>query len=418
MAGAVTGLLAPRHAAPSDAPDIHAPIAVDPESARVFSGSTIRFRVFAGGAPVDGVIWSAVGPGSVDANGAYSAPRDAPTTSFVVATARRMAAAAVVTVTAPPPAHEALALVSCYDGGTVDVRDALTLSSLGTADTSGTAAGIAVDPARRIALLGDGDRIASFDAATATTSYSTAIAGARFSEVVLLANGYVAATDNNAVDGRAGVRIFRVGKDGVPRLAASAAAGDTPEGLAATRDGKTFYVTNVNGNSVMRFRFDGAGSAKRTGSAATGHRPFGVALDDKRGLLFVADNDTPTISGTSSRPGVDVYSLSSLRRVTTLTTGTPDALPLGVAVDASANRAFVTNEGDGTVAAYSIAPLRRIATLRSGRTPWLPSVDVAHRRLFVPNAMADSFSVYDERSLRPVALGVPTCGYPTAVAAL
>ena len=132
--------------------------------------------------------------------------------------------------------------------------------------------------------------------------------------------------------------------------------------------------------------------------------------------MFVADNDTPTISGTGSNPGLEVFSLPSMHRTARLTTGTPNALPLGITVDSPENRVFVTNEGDGTIAAYSIAPLKRLATLAAGRTPWLPAIDVPRGRLYVPSAMGDAFSVYDVRTLRPIFLAVPTCGYPTSIA--
>jgi DNA-binding beta-propeller fold protein YncE len=181
-------------------------------------------------------------------------------------------------------------------------------------------------------------------------------------------------------------------------------------------DGMTFYVTNVNGDSVMRFRFDGSGSARLTGSASTGHRPFGVAVDDRAGRLFVADNDTPTISGTASLPGLEVFALPEMRRIARLTTGSANALPLGVAVDAPANRVFVTNEGDGTAIAYSIEPMRRLGALQTGRTPWIPTIDGERRMLYVPSAMGNSFSVFDEKSLGAVARSVPACGYPTSIA--
>ncbi|HXW77665.1 MAG TPA: hypothetical protein VEJ20_09655, partial [Candidatus Eremiobacteraceae bacterium] len=135
-------------------------------------------------------------------------------------------------------------------------------------------------------------------------------------------------------------------------------------------------------------------------------------------LLFVADNDTPTVSGPSSHPGLEVFSLPSLHRIADLTTGTPAALPLGVAVDATADRVLVTNEGDGTIVAYSLATLREIARARTGRTPWLLAVDGRRHAVFVPDAMDDTFDVYDDRTLAPAARQVATCEYPTSISVL
>jgi hypothetical protein len=59
--------------------------------------------------------------------------------------------------------------------------------------------------------------------------------------------------------------------------------------------------------------------------------------------------------------------------------------------------------------------MRRLATLAAGRTPWLPAIDRVTRRLYVPSAMGNAFSVFDEVSLRPIARVLPTCGYPTSI---
>jgi sugar lactone lactonase YvrE len=413
---AVAGPLSPRSAPPPAVPQLSRRVAIAPVSPRVFAGASVRFQIGSGGRVADDVAWSVIGSGSIDSSGTYRAPRTAGGNALVVASANGSATATSLSIVSAPARDSRLAIVSCYDGGAIDVRDAADLSSFGSASTPAASAGIAADARRRVAYVGSGDRLAAFDATTATMTMSAEVAGARFSEVALLADGYVAATDNNAQHGGPGVRIFHTTGDGTPALRGSALAGETPEGIAVSRDGMTFYVTNVNGNSVMRFRFDGAGSAELTGTAATGHRPFGVAVDDRAGRLFVADNDTPTVSGTSSLPGLEVFALPQMRRIARLTTGTANALPLGVAVDAPANRLFVTNEGDGTMIGYSIEPLRRLATLQAGRTPWIPAIDSDRGLIFVPSAMGDSFSVFDERSMRAVARSVPTCGYPTSIA--
>ena len=414
---ALTGAPSPKPAPPPTTPQLAPHVTVVPSSARVFAGSTMRFRVATAGSFDSGVGWSVIGPGIIGPDGTYrAAPSAGQTDAVVVASTSGFAAAASLTIVTPPPPGARIAVVSCYDDGVIDVRDASAMTSIGAISTGGAAAGVAASERRRIAYVGSGERLAAFDTRTAGISFSSPVRGARFSEVALLGNDYAAATDNNAIRGRAGVAIFRIVDDPTPILRGHAAAGDTPEGIAATRDGRAFFVTNVNGNSVMRFAFDGRGSARLTGVAATGHRPFGVAIDERRRLLFVADNDTPTISGAGSKPGLEVFALPSMRRTARLTTGSPNALPLGVAVDSNANRLFVANEGDGTIVAYSIAPLRRLATMDAGRTPWLPAIDSERGRLYVPSAMGNAYSVFDVRTLRPIARAVPTCGYPTSIA--
>jgi DNA-binding beta-propeller fold protein YncE len=393
------GSPAAHHAAPPPEPSLRSRLAVEPAQAMIFAGARLRFVLVTAGASLPAVRWSLIGSGSLDDTGEYRAPSSAGGTSEVVAFGEGGAAAASVRVVAPPRSAAALAVVSCYDDGTIDVRDARGFGRIGTTTTGGRAAGIATNPQTQSLLIANGGSL-----------------GARFSEVAFLSDGFAAATDNNAAAGTPGVRIFRVAPGKAPSLVASAVAGDTPEGVAVSPDGRAFYITNVNGNSVMRFSFDGRGKVRLTATAATGHRPFGVALDASRHLLFVADNDTPTVSGSQSRPGLEVFSLPALRRIAVIPTGTSNALPLGVAADSRANRLFVTNEGDGTLAVYSISPLRRIASLPAGRTPWLPAIDVIRGYLFVPSALGNSFSAFDERTLRPVARDVPTCGYPTSIA--
>ncbi|HYK52685.1 MAG TPA: SMP-30/gluconolactonase/LRE family protein, partial [Candidatus Eremiobacteraceae bacterium] len=391
---------------------------IAPASARVFEGASLRLRAAFAGAAGGDITWSLIGPGSMAPDGTYTAPSTPGQQAIIIAGGGGTSVASAVLVVAPPPADAPLAFVACYDDGTLDVRDPSTYEDIGTASIGDAAAGVVSDPREHLAVIAAGNRIGLFDVSTGTTIFSDPIAGARFSEVAMLANGFVAATDNQAAAGQDGVRIFGpIARGQTPKLAASSPTGDTPEGIAVSSDGRTFYITNVNTNSVMRFSFDGHSAARLTGAAVTGHRPFGVAVDDKRRLLFVADNDTPTLSGASSQPGLEIFSLPSLKLVRRVATGSPNALPLGIAVDSSANRMFVTNEGDGDVAAYSISPFKRIATLAVGRTPWLPAIDSVAGSLLVPNAADDTLSVYDIGTLRPIATAMQTCGYPTAVAA-
>jgi DNA-binding beta-propeller fold protein YncE len=246
---------------------------------------------------------------------------------------------------------------------------------------------------------------------------SNAVPNTRFSEVARLAYGYFGTTDNLANAGQSGVRIFRVNRNGVPIFVTASAAGDTPEGIAAADSGRTFFVTNINSNSVMRFALGRNGRAKLTGIATTAARPFGVAVDGPRNELFVADNDTATLSGARANPGLERFSLPSMKRLgTVLSTGSKASLPLGVAVDQTLARLFVTNEGDANVVVFALPSMRRIATLAAGLTPWLPAIDERAHRLYVPNARANSISIYDTRGLRTVNPGLSTCAYPTGVA--
>ncbi len=393
-------------------------ISIHPSDARVFQGDSLHFHsALVSSKDVAPIRWSLIGPGKLDQSGLYSAPSDRLGTAQITAAADATAASVSVGVARPPLPSTRLAVVSCYDEGTLDVRGADKLASFGQLSTGDRAGGIAVDAVRRLGLVAMQGRVIAIDLRGMRPHPSREVPGARFSQIALLAGGYFVATDNNAQDGKPGVRLYRIGADGTPILGGSLIAGDTPEGISVSAGGREFYISNVNSNSIMRFTFDGRGHASMSRFVKTGTRPFGLAQDSAHNLLFVADNDTPAVSGNQSQPGLETFSLPALRRVRQVVrTGSQNALPLGVAVDPRARRLFVTNEGDATIAVFALPAVRQIATMPTGPTPWIPTIEPERHRLYVPIARANSVQVFDTRRLRPVGPAVTTCGYPTAIA--
>jgi sugar lactone lactonase YvrE len=391
-------------------------IELAPLDAAVFAGSSIVFSAHQiGGDGKQTVQWSVVGPGRVDSNGVYTASRQSGENAIVVARVDGISAATHVHV-AGPPGDVPLLLIACYEGNGLDVRDLGSWQRAGVLSAPDDAAGVAVDAPRRIAFVAAKERVMTVDLATMSAHTSELMHGSRFSGAAELAGGYFAATDNNAPKGAPGVFIFSIAHDGSPVLVSSVAAGETPEGIVADPSGRTFYVTNVNSDELIRYAFDGHGNAHATGRTSTGTRPFGIALDASRNLVFVTDNDTPTVSGAHSHPGLEVFALPALHRVgDAIATGSKDALPIGVAVDPAAGRVFVTDEGDSDVAVFTLPSMRRIATLPTGKWPWTPRLDEIARRLYVPSAHDDVVDVFDTRTLARVGKPVPTCAYPTNV---
>jgi len=394
-------------------------VLLSPQRAAVFAGNSLRFSAMTSGlGSAAGLRWTLVGPGSLDQKGLYRAPEVAPSLANVVVSAGSgIADAASVQTVSAPPAGSRLILTSCFDTGTIDVRRAGDLGQLGALTLGAQTGGISIDDVGHTALLAAESRVVALDMRRMRARASAPLRNVRFSQVAALTSGFYAATDNNAEAGAPGVRIFRVNRYGVPVLVSSAGAGETPEGLAAMDGGRTFFVTNINSNSVMMFGLDAFGRARLESTGRTGARPFGVAADPIHHLLFVADNDTATISGARSAPGLEVFALPSLKRAKPMiTTGSATSLPLGVALDAKAAHLFVTNEGDGNVAVFSVPSMRRIATLAAGLTPWLPALDERHHFLYVPNARSNTISMYDSKSLKALSTDVPVCAYPTSIA--
>jgi hypothetical protein len=408
--------------AANSAPEPAAPPRIDvlPAAGAVFAGDAMRFhvRIVGGNAAPDDVRWQAFGAGSIDASGLYRAPATSGGAVSIVATIGSGAGGARVNVVGPPPEGAVRAVVACFADGSLDVRGAHDQPAFGRLAIDDSAGGTAIDDRATFVVATSGDRLIAIDLATMIARASAPLTGSRFGEVVLLKGGaFAAATNENASAAGAGIAVYRVRRDAAPQLVSTAPAGETPEGIAVAGDGRTVYVAAVNSNSITRIVVSDDGTPRKTGSARTNTRPFGVAVDARDNLLLVADNDTPTLSGAASRPGLEAFSLPSLRRSgAPRSTGSPDALPLGVAVDASAARLFVTNEGDDDVAVLALPSLHREATLRVGRTPWLPSVDTRRHLLYVPNARDNSLDIFDTHTLARVAGGVPTCAYPVGVA--
>ena len=393
-------------------------VLVKPGAAAVFAGTALRLHadIVGGSASVEAITWSLFGPGRVDADGTYHAPLESGADATIVASANAAAGAARLTIVSPPPERAPLVVVACYGDGALDIRSPGGAGPLGRLAAGAEIGGIGMRRDGAAAVITDGQHVASIDLATMTVRDSRDFTGARFSEAAALHDDLIAATDANAGPQDQGLFIFRAPPSQAPVLVASAPAGDTPEGLAVSADGRTLYVTAVNSDSLMRFSVGDDGSLRLTGSARTGTRPFGVALAEHRNVLLVADNDTPTLSGRASRPGLEFFALPAMRRIgVSIATGTADALPLGIAVDESSDRAFVTNEGDDDVAVFSLSTRRQLASLAVGRTPWLPAVDPRRHILYVPDARDDTLDAFDTRSLSLVARGAETCDYPTAV---
>lgn len=394
-----------------------AQIHVAPKQAAVFRGAALQFGASVSGTREDSPVhWSLVGPGSIDDQGLYSAPGDGGIANVVASAGSGLTDSATVQTVSPPDARSPLAFVSCYEDATIEVHSPDGARTFGSLSLRGRTAGIAVDVKHQHALVAAEAQVFAIDLHSMRSQPSAVFPSSRFSQAALLPDGDFVVTDNNAQDGRPGVRIFRIGKAGIPALVSSVAAGETPEGIALGDHGRTLYVGNINGNSIMRFALQPNGTLRRTGIAHTGTRPFGIAVDDVHHVLFVADNDTATLSGARSRPGLERYRLPQMQRQgAVMSTGSATSLPLGVAVDSALGRVFVVNEGDADVMVYDSASMRQIASMPTGLTPWLATIDARRHRLYVPNARGNSINVYDTKTLRTLTRNAPACMYPTFI---
>jgi DNA-binding beta-propeller fold protein YncE len=221
-----------------------------------------------------------------------------------------------------------------------------------------------------------------------------------------------------------------------------------------TSSGAIFVTNREAGSSGALTRIDSRGNVART---LTGTTAEGLAIDQHHGIVYVANTNDGTIAAVDARSmrlmrrfpavarvfslaigagGSIIYAVSNQSvgsflgaagSVVALRLGSrphavarsgPLNFPLGIALDAPAQRVFVTEEGLGEVDVLDARTLRRrSAPLKTCTTPWKPALDPQAARLYIPCAGSDAIDVFDLKTLRRVR-GAPfrTGSYPLSVA--
>lgn len=343
-----------------------------------------------------------LGPGSIE-NHDFLAPQvDATTTATLIGVTHGAVAYATVHIVPPPSSNRALIAVATYDNG-IAVHDASTFALLGYTPIGGAPGDVTFAANGKIfAPATDGDTL-------------TGIARSPWK---LTATQNVPFGNEVAADARTG-NVFVTNRDAgghgaLTRIAPNGAVtrvstGDTAEGLAIDEQHNRAYVGNVNDNTVAAVDTRTMRVVRKYTSVP---RTFGIALDDKKRLLYVVSNMSPSMPGDGGVvAAIDVRSGRIVRKSKRL------SFPLGVAYDASRNRLFVSDEGTDRVYVLDARTLHTIRTpLETCRTPWRPRI--AGDRLFVPCARSNQVDAFDLRTLRrlrhaPFATG----GFPLGVAA-
>ncbi len=367
-------------------------------------GSIIPVRVNGFAAPYHSVL---LGPGRLLPGGSYEIPQRARAGSALLVAGNAAGLAATnVRITPPPPPRRSLIVVASYDDGLI-FHDALDFSVRGVLATGGSPSDTAAD-----------------------------------------ASGKVAVTDTQGAD----LTLVTVAPWGVEHVG-GVVLGDEVAIDETTQD---VFVTNRdwNGNGALT-RVAADGSVARVATGATAE---GLAIDERRQIVYVANANDGTVASVSARtmrvlrrfPAVDrVFSLAlsadgmRLYAVSNQSSGSlfgsPGAVvaialdaaepkvvarspnlefPLGVALDPATQTLFVTDESLGQVDVLDAQTLRpRRAALRTCATPWKPRLDPASWRLYVPCAGADAIDAFDTRTLRRIAHApFATGSYPLAVA--
>ena len=359
---------------------------------RIFAGSAVPL-----GLP-RGARISLLGPGRIT-GGDYVAPArlEAPADALVVVTEGRKAGAQSLRVLPAPHVRSTIASVDADCG--VTLFDRATLRPLGTFVSSVAPADAAYVPG---GLLWNGSTAGTGTRYAAGAGLRPVPLGAAASTLLYARGSRTLIQADRDLDGTPGGTVTLARADGAR---GRVSVGETPEGLAALGDGRVL-ITAANGDRVVEIDVR---SGRVLRSLAVGERPFGIAVDPGRERAFVALNSIAAMRP-SHAGGVAEIDLRAWR---VLRVRHDADLALGIALDRARGHLFVTEEL-GRVLVLD-ENLRQIhAPLHPCSLPWLPSIDSATHRLFVPCPRKNRVAVYDLTSLRETAR-LKTAPYPLHV---
>ena len=343
--------------------------------------------------------WSVVGPARISSAGTDSRYLSllSPGSAQVIASDGHALATRTVKILPAPPKNATLIAVACYDDG-VALYDARSLSMLGLVATGGSPSDLAADGARLAVTDNDGSAFTIIERAPWRIVRRPLSAS---DEIVAAPGGAFFAT----------LRDFD-GLGAVARVSARpqiTKTGMTAEGIAIDPQRNLLYVANVNDGSVLELD---ARTMKPVARIEIGMRVFSLALDADGTHLYAVRN-----GGMTDDDG-DVVEIATQPRLHIVARSELLNLPLGLALDGSAHRLFVTDEASDVVYVLDPRTLQAIhAPLHTCHTPWDPTFDAPTDRLYVPCARDNRLDIFNAATLARIP-GAPlrTAGYPLAVA--
>jgi len=367
-------------------------------------GSLIPLRINGFSPPFQAVL---LGPGRLLPGGIYEVPAQSADASALLVAGNGAVLATVTLRTAPPPpAGRALVIVASYDDGLM-FHDARDFRALGVLATGGTPSDVAVDALGRIATT-DTDGTALTIATLSPWSVAHVDGVVLGDEIAIdRTTGAVFVTDRDWNGSGALTRVDRNGA--VVRVA----TGATAEGLAIDDVRQMVYVANANDATVTVVNARTMRVARRFHAVS---RIFSLALSADGLRLYGISNQSTGSPFGAAGAAVIISLRDAIPRV--IARSADLEFPVGIALDAATHTLFVTDEAAGRVYVLDARSLRpRRSPLRTCATPWEPALDAAGRRLYVPCAGANAIDAFDERTLRRVSgAPFPTGSYPLAVA--
>jgi YVTN family beta-propeller protein len=189
-------------------------------------------------------------------------------------------------------------------------------------------------------------------------------------------------------------------------LLARIGVGVEPEGVRFTPDGKHVYVTSEANDRIDVI--DVAGQRVST-TIPTGKRP--------RTIVFSPDGERAYVSCEFSSQ-VDVLDARAHRALASVSiVGTPKALPMGLALDDTEHRLYVSLGRAGEVAVIDTRALREIGRVSQvGARPWGIALTPDGKKLYTANGPSGDVSVINTETLqveRRIAVGTQPWGLAT-----
>ncbi len=349
-----------------------------------------------------------LGPGGLDAGGhTYEIPSTATAgTALLVAGNAAGIGARQLRIGAPPDARRPLVLVASYDDGLI-VHDARDLSVIGLLATGGVPSDVAVDASGRVAVTDtQGSALTLLQLDPWSVGHVDGVVSA--DDVAIDDTTHdVFVTDRDWNGTGALTRVS--GSGDVARVA----TGDTAEGLAIDERRGLVYVANTNDGTVAVVDARTMRLLRRFYAVA---RVFSLALSDDGSRLFAISNQSA--DSPFARPGAAVAISLAGGRTSVTARSAALAFPIGLALDSASNTLFVSDEQLHEIDVLDARTLRRKHdALPTCAIPWKLTLDGSGERLYVPCAGDNAVDVFDARTLRRVR-GAPfaTGGYPLAIA--
>jgi DNA-binding beta-propeller fold protein YncE len=347
-----------------------------------------------------------VGPGVMLSPALYAVPLSAtPGNALLVAANTAGIGTLRLRIGAPPDPDRALLLVASYDDGLI-VHDAANFAIDGVLGIGGTAGDVAIgDDGRGVVADTLGDTATLFGLHPWDVR---AIRGVPTGDETIVDPPLHSAFVTNRGSSGSGA-LARVGFDG---SVATVTTGDTAEGIALDMKRQIVYVANVGDGSIAVV--DARTMRLRQRFSAV-ERVFSLALAPDGRHLYAVSNTTaePPLHHAGG-----VVAIALFPKPHVVTRSPPLVFPVGIALDARANRLFISDESTAEIDVLDARTLRAThSPLKTCAIPWKLTFDAQSARLYVPCAGSNAVDVFDTRRLRRIAAApFATGGYPLAIA--